>query len=70
MSRYITDDDGRRWRIETTGMSHEGAGGVGGKGVWFINDQTQDKRIGRISLAGLDETSDDELREALSKSEP
>ena len=51
MSRYITDDDGRRWRIETTGMSHEGAGGVGGKGVWFINDQTQDKRIGRISLA-------------------
>lgn len=63
--------NGQKWNVETTGTSHD-VMGMGSMGAWFWlaegpHDDMSIRTLGEISLVGLDNLTDEQLADALSK---
>jgi hypothetical protein len=66
MLHYVTDHTGRRWRVETSGGSYE-ADRQERIGVWFIDDSSEVRFLGRLSPAEVQQPTDGRLLDVLAQ---
>src|SRR5262245_24344569 len=64
MMHYVTDHTGRRWRAETSGGSYE-ADRQERIGVWFIDELSGARFLGRLSPAEVQQPTDARLLDVL-----
>jgi hypothetical protein len=64
MLHEFTDQAGRRWRAETSGLSHE-ADGLRSVGVWFIDESSGWRVYGSLNPADVKHPTDARVVQAL-----